>query len=389
MFRVSRFQHLMQGLPRGACQAIIDRHGADRYTKGFDCLSLLTAQVFGHLSGCRSLRELETGYNAHRAHHYHLGTGPLRRTTLADACARRNPQVFAEIVQVLMATVARPVRKQAAECLRLLDSTSFTLKGRGFAWAEAHRTCHTQGLKLHLVFDPGQAVPVWQDISAANVNDVTRALEVPLQRGATYVFDKGYCDYNGWAGFEAAGAWFVTRLKRNAQVAVLDSRPVPAAEQEQVLSDELIRFSNRHPGGGRRNRYTAPLRRITVHRPDHATPLVLVTNDLERPAAEIAACYRARWQIELFFKWIKQNLRISRFFGRSENAVRIQILCALIAYLLVALYRARTASHLSMLRVLNELRVALFQRPAVDAAVEHRRRARWQAQAAVQPGLFA
>ncbi|MFX5839368.1 transposase, partial [Acinetobacter baumannii] len=151
--------------------------------------------------------------------------------------------------------------------------------------------------------------------------------------------------------------------------------------------DELIRFSNRHPGGGRRNRYTAPLRRITVHRPDHATPLVLVTNDLERPAAEIAACYRARWQIELFFKWIKQNLRISRFFGRSENAVRIQILCALVAYLLVALYRTRTASHLSMLRVLNELRVALFQRPAVEAAVEHRRRARWQAQAAVQPGL--
>ena len=297
--------------------------------------------------------------------------------------------MFEGLARVLMSTAHRSVRKAGGECLRLLDSTSFTLKGRGFDdWAASNRTRNTQGLKLHIVYDPGSAVPVLQEISAANVNDVTQAASMPITRGATYVFDKGYCDYNWWARINEQDAKLVTRLKSNAKIDVRETMAIPVPDRGTVLADERIRLSNRNPGAGRKNRYTADLRRVTVARPDKDTPLVLVTNDFERSAADVAACYKARWQIELFFKWIKQNLRIRSFLGRSENAVRIQILCALIAYLLVAIHRARHAPDIPMLRLLDALRAALFQRPASDAEVDRRRKRRRLAQAAVQPVLF-
>lgn len=389
MFSISRFQQLLQGVPRGHLDTLVEQHQGDRYAKAFGCYDLLVAQVYGHLKGSRSLRDIETGFNAHRTHHYHLGTRPVRRSTLADACAKRSTAVFEGLARVLMSTAHRSVRKAGGECLRLLDSTSFTLKGRGFDdWAASNRTRNTQGLKLHIVYDPGSAVPVLQEISAANVNDVTQAASMPITRGATYVFDKGYCDYNWWARINEQDAKLVTRLKSNAKIDVRETMAIPVPDRGTVLADERIRLSNRNPGAGRKNRYTADLRRVTVARPDKDTPLVLVTNDFERSAADVAACYKARWQIELFFKWIKQNLRIRSFFGRSENAVRIQILCALIAYLLVAIHRARHAPDIPMLRLLDALRAALFQRPASDAEVDRRRKRRRLAQAAVQPVLF-
>ncbi len=389
MFRISRFQQLLQGVPRGQFDALVEQHQGDRYAKAFGCHDLLVAQLFGHVNGSRSLREIETGFNAHRTHHYHLGTRAVRRSTLADACGKRSPAVFEGLAKLLMARAHRRVRQAGAECLRLLDSTSFTLKGRGFDdWAAASRTRNTQGLKLHIVYEPGSAIPTLQEITAANVNDVTQAANLPITRGATYVFDKGYCDYNWWARITAQEASFVTRLKSNAKIQVVKTLSVPESMADVVLGDERIVLSNKNPGAGRKNLYTEALRRVTVARPDKDTPLVLVTNDFDRTAAEIAECYKARWQIELFFKWIKQNLRIRAFFGRSENAVRIQILCALIAYLLVALYRLTHAPAVPMIRLLDEFRAALFQRPGVDDAVERRRRERAIAQLAVQPALL-
>ncbi len=389
MFRISRFRQLLQAVPRGRFDTLVDQHQGDHYAKAFGCYDLLVAQLFGHLNNSRSLREVEAGLNAHRAHHYHLGTRAVRRSTLADACAKRSPAVFEGLAKVLMASAQRQVRRTGTECLRLLDSTSLSLKGRGFDdWAAASRNSHTQGLKLHLVYDPGSALPTLQAITPANVNDVTQANSIPITRGATYVFDKGYCDYNWWARITAQDAKFVTRLKSNAKTRVLDGLPLLGGDDAGVLADERIELSNKNPGAGRRNLYTAALRRVTVARPDKGTPLVLVTNDFDRSAAEVAECYRSRWQIELFFKWIKQNLRIKRFLGRSENAVRIQVLCALIAYLLVALYRLTHAPDRPLIRLLDEFRAALFQRPTLDDEVERRRRARQAAQLAVQPVLL-
>jgi putative transposase len=229
-------------------------------------------------------------------------------------------------------------------------------------------------LKLHLLYDCTEQLPLQASMSAPNINDIDVGRELSLQPGALYVFDKGYCDYNWWARIDAQGARFVTRFKRNAALRTERIRKVPGQEAALILSDEIVRFANPCPGARRRNHYRQALRRIVVARPGHEQPLVLATNDLESPAARIAQYYKQRWHIELFFKWIKQHLKIKRFLGRSENAVRIQILCALITFLLLALYRQAHGLKQSLWQLLGELRSTLFQRPATEEAMARRRR---------------
>jgi IS4 transposase len=318
-----------------------------------------------------------------------LGTGELRRSTLAEANSKRSPQVFAEVARGLMAQVQRRERRDGEKLLYALDSSAITLTGRGFDdWTQVNRTRHIQGVKLHVQYATHDQAPSWTSITAPNVNDVTEGTQVPLRRGAIYVFDKGYYDYNWWHQIDRSQAIFVTRFKRNAKLRVLAARGVPRQASEVVLRDEFVQFANPTPRGGYRNPYTKRLRRIVVARPEHDTPLVLATNDLRSSARTIARRYQDRWQIELFFKWIKQHLQIKRFFGRSENAVRIQILTALITYLLLALYRRSHGLKVTLWALLGELRATLFQRPSVEAEL-FRRRQQLRAQfARLQPGLF-
>lgn len=387
MFSLSRIGQAIQYLPRAAFDKIVERHRGDRYAKSFSSWDQLVAMVYAQLSGIRSLRELESGFNQHRNHHYHLGTGGVSRSTLAKANMRRDPQMFAELVRLLIQQAGRAVRKERKEMLYLLDSTSIALRGRGAGWVKATAT-RTPGLKLHLQYDSGRQLPVHQSITHANVNDVSagRAL-VPIEAGATYVFDKGYCDYNWWNTINIEGARFVSRFKKNAALQLACSREVPPAERPHILSDSEVQFAHRSNRGGHRNGYEGKLRRIEVARPDDK-PLVLVTNDLQSPASTIAALYKQRWQIELFFKWIKQNLKIKRFLGESENAVRIQLLTALVAYLLVILAKAATGCSRNLKSVLDELRTGLFQRPQEEASRWRRRQRERDLLLELQPRLF-
>jgi hypothetical protein len=285
---------------------------------------------------------------------------------LADANARRPTAIFDDAADWLIGQVSRKLHQEAAKLMYLLDSTSITLKGRQFdRWTSATRTRNTQGIKLHLLLEKATRIPKWYSLSAANVNDVEQALFVPLQRDVLYVFDKGYCDYNWWHQIDTAGAHFVTRFKNNAALVLQEERPIPPDVQGIVLRDEIVSFKRRHPSGKRVNLYDKPLRRITIHRPGKATPLVLATNDLDSPAADIAQRYKERWEIELFFKWIKQHLKIKEFFGRSVNAVHIQIVTALISYLLVALYRHTQRIQHTLWESLNMISATLFE-PAVN-----------------------
>lgn len=377
---------MLQGLPRAAFERAVQTHQGDRHSKGFGCWDLLVAMLYGQLSGASSLRELEAGFNQHRRHHYHLGTGQIRRSTLADANGRRNPQVFADTAQALMQMAGRKVRGQRQQMLYLLDSTSIALRGRGFEWTGASAT-RTPGLKLHLLIASEAALPLYQSITPANVNDIEQARELAIEAGATYVFDKAYCDYNWWSCIDAKGARFVTRFKRNAALRTECELQVKAAEAASILRDTIVRFANSSCRGGHRNLYTGMLRRIEVARPDDE-PLILVTNDLHAPASEIAQLYKDRWQIELFFKWIKQHLSVKRFLGRSDNAVRIQLLVALVAYLLVVMYNAAHAGKATLWQALAELRGGLFQRPQTEISRWQRQRQQQAWVNAVQPGLF-
>lgn len=388
MFSITTFQELLKGLPRSKFDQLVKRHNGDKYSKKFGHWQHLITMMYGQLSEAPGLRALETGFNNHRSHHYHLGAGMIKRTTLADANAKRSDAVFGDVANWLMGQVSRQLRKDSVDLMYLLDSTSLTLKGREFdRWTQENRTRNTQGIKVHVLLDATTQTPTWATFSAANVNDVEKAWSVPLTRGALYVFDKGYCDYAWWNAISQAGAFFVTRFKRNAGLRTIEERNIPAAAAGVVLGDEIVQLKHKRPGG-RNNPYEASLRRITIARPDKDTPLVLATNDLESPALEIAQRYRERWGIELFFKWIKQHLEIKKFLGRSENAVRIQVLTALISYLLVALYKQRHAHEMSLWECLVLIRTTLFQRPDTEASRYRERRRRHEEIALIQPSLI-
>jgi putative transposase len=390
MYSISRFQEIMQAISRGVFDRLVDERQANKYSKGFSCWDQLVVMIYAQLSGMASLREIETGFNSQPTHHYHLGTHTVRRSTLADANNKRNGQVFADLAHMLMRQAQRKLRHEGEQLLYLLDSTSITLKGRGFdEWTVHTRTRNTQGIKLHVLYEAGELIPLHESMTAPNVNDIDEALKLSLRSGARYVFDKGYCDYNWWARIDTHRAWFVTRFKRNASLQLLQRRAIAPSDQGIILADEIVRFANKHPRGGRRNHYHQALRRVVVQRPGKAQPLVLATNDLDSPAGQIAHHYKLRWQIELFFKWLKQHLRIRRFVGRSENAVRIQILCALITYLLVALYREKQGLNKTLWHSVVELRATMFQRPLVDAAKARRRRQQFEDLMQRQPGMFA
>jgi IS4 transposase len=390
MFSITTFNELLKGLPRTTFDRLVKRHNADKYAKHFGHWNHLIVMLYAQLSGTTGLRPLQAGFNSQAAAHHHLGVKPIKRATLADANEKRPDVVFADIASWLMGQAHRSVRKEGKELLYLLDSTSITLKGREFdRWTSENQTRNTQGIKLHMLLDAINDAPAWSCFTAANVNDVELARSVPLVKDAMYVCDRGYCDYNWWHQIDSKGAHFVTRFKSNAAIEVIEERPIPADEAGTVISDSMVLLKSKQ-SGGRKNLYRHAMRRVIVARPGKQTPLVLATNDLVSTASEIARRYKDRWAIELFFKWIKQHLRIKKFLGRTENAVRIQILTALISYLLVVLYKQRHALKESLWECLCVISVTLFQRVDTEEARKRRRRrtedARFFAQ--MQPCLF-
>lgn len=383
MFSSTRFSQMLQALPHQQFKAAVKRCKADRYAKQFTSWDLLVTLIFGQLTQAKSLRTLATASQSLEPHQYHLNARNMVRSTLCDALSKRDPEPFRLACEHLLQGVGRKQRKSLEEMITLIDSTSISLRGPGFdEWTTATKTQITQGLKVHVAIDPLQTAPTYVNITAANVNDLSDALTMPLETGVTYVFDKGYCDYNWWHQIDQKGSVFVTRFKTNANLKhVKDLRKVDAPDS--IEADEAVSFGRKNLSARRPNHYyDQSVRRIQVHREDHETPLILVTNDFVRSAEEIADLYKQRWQIELFFKWIKQNLNLKRYFGFSENAVRLQIYSALITYLLLHLYQRRSNHTGSISDFAIRLVHSLFERPLSVEDREHRRQKRKKAEAA-------
>lgn len=384
MHSISRLQQVLGALPRAAFNRSVARHQGDRHVKRFTCWDQLVAMLYVQLSGASSLRQLEAGFNCQPSHHYHLHTGCVHRTTLSEANSKRSPLIFAELLQALIGQAGRSIRSQRQELLYLMDATTVDLPGRRCKELRGHASAHgNHGVKLHLLVDANRAAVASASITPGNVNDITEGRKVIIERGATYVFDKGYCNYNWWHSIDQQGARWVTRWRRDAALNVVGERAVQGA----ILRDSVVAFALRNPRGGHRNSYSGQLRRIEVARAD-AAPLVLATNDLVSAPEEIALLYKQRWQIELFFKWVKQHLQIGRFLGRNENAIRIQLLTALIAYMLVLLLKKTTQFSGTLWMLLAQLRACLFQRPQTEQSYWRRRRAQQARIAAVQAPLF-
>ena len=342
--------HLGKAMPRWQFEQLAKRSAADRRVRTLPCWSQFVALVFAQLAGITSLRELIAALASHANHAYHLGLGPIRRSTLAEANAKRPLALYEAVLGKLLDRLQPRLAQSTRDALRLVDATTIRLSALS-EWARVG--IHHHAVKLHVAYDPKAAVPTFFEITKARVNDITVAKAMPIAAGATYVFDKGYYDFGFWAALDAAGCRFVTRRKVNTPLKVSEARP---AKGPAILADQLGALPARL-ARSRQNPYAKPIRLVTVAR-DQGPPLELLTNDLDAAAAVIAALYQARWQVELFFRWVKQNLRIKRFLGTSEHAIKLQILTALIAYLLLrlaqqALPRPASLHHLARLVKVN------------------------------------
>ena len=331
----SLLHEILKLVPWTAFERSVDNHEADRSVRTLSTKGQFVALLHGQLSGAASLREVVTTMESHQGRLYHLGVSAPKRSTLADANAARPAAVFAELFGALLEQAHRGLRKASADAVRLIDSSRITLNSLSHDWAHYDATC--DGMKMHIVYDPRAALPVYFAVSPARENDMVQANAMPVEPGATYVFDLGYYSFSWWGTLDAAGCRFVTRLRKNSPTELVEERVV--LKDGPIVADRIVRVRDRlhntrkHPFKGR------DLREIHVVIETGKT-LRLVTNDLTSPAEVIADLYQERWEIELFFRWIKQTLRIKKFLGTSENAVRIQIAVALIAYLLLRIAHA-------------------------------------------------
>jgi putative transposase len=351
----SIFASVLKPIQRRWFQATVARHDGDAYDKSFTSWDHLVALVFAQLSGADSLRALEAVWNAHAHHHYHLGTGRLARSTLSDANARRPVEIFAETFDMLSGIADRALKREGGEMLRLIDATPIPLD-EIVGWAEWNG--RTRGLKLHVVYDPETDHPRRIEITPACVNDVLVGRTVPIESGATYVIDKAYCDYAWWTRLHEAGSYFLTRQKTNANYRLVRRHPLRNTKGDgfTILCDAEVKLATQG-----HTRLSIPMRRVRLKRDDGAV-LTLITNDLQRPAVEIAALYKIRWQIELLFRWIKQHLKLRKFLGRSENAIRLQVIAAMIAYLLLRIAARHSRVALPAIRFADLIASCLFAR---------------------------
>ena len=346
---------LLEAIDRRQFQAIVARHAGDAYDKSFKSWDHLVALIFAQFSAADSLRGLEASFNAHSQHHYHLGSRPITRSTLADANRRRPVAVFAETFGLVAGQLDRTTRREGLDMLRLIDSTPIPL-GRLCAWAKSNG--RIRGMKMHVVYDPGADQPYILDITDANVNDTQIGRTVAIEAGATYVFDKGYCHYGWWRAIAAAGSTFVTRPKSNMGLRVVRQRRVVERRGAgfTVLGDADVAFSSKGD-----SQLPMRLRLIKVAR-DEGGVITLVTNDMTCSAVEIGALYKGRWQIELLFRWIKQHLKIRRFLGNNENAIRLQVYAAMIAYALLRIAARTHRIALPIIRFADLIAQCLFDR---------------------------
>jgi hypothetical protein len=269
--------------------------------------------------------------------------------------------VFSDLLDLLMKQAHRGLRRKLDGVTYLIDSTSFTLSGLSARWARF--SADLCGAKMHIVYDPDADQPVYSAVSAANVNDITAAKAISIEAVATYVFDLGYYDYGWWAALDAKGCRIVSRLKKNTPLAVVETRPLPQAGN--ILSDRIGYLPARQ-AKNRTNPFNKPVREIQV-KIDTGKVLRVFTNDLHAAAEEIADLYKRRWAIELFFRWIKQTLKITHFLGTSENAVRTQVAVALIAFLLLRLAQATQKAVTSPLAFARLVRTNLMHRREITA----------------------
>jgi len=357
------FAQLMEFVPAYEFRKCVDRYQGHYKVKHFSCWEQFLAMAFAELTYRESLRDIEACLRASQSKLYHMGfRGQVARNTLANANTVRDWRIFADFAQVLIG-IARPLYAgedlgfQLDQTVYALDSTTVDLCLALFPWALFRK--RKAAIKLHTLLDVRAKIPTVIIITSGKVHDVNILDEFLFEPGAIYVMDRGYVDFKRLHHIQDASAFFVTRAKRNFRCRRLYSHPVDKTTGLQC--DQTIVLT----GFCVRKDYPEKLRRIRYLDPETNKRFVFLTNNFVLPALIIAQLYRARWHVELFFKWIKQHLRIKAFYGTSENAVKTQIWIAIAVYVLVAIVKKRLNLSQSLYGILQILSVTLFEKTPI------------------------
>jgi transposase len=362
------FAQVMDFLPWKTFHRIVARYGGDHRVRTLSCAEQFRVMAFAQLTYRESLRDIEVCLSAQATKLYHMGIRePVARATLADANETRDWRIYADFAQTL---IVRARKLYATESLGVdlsntvyaLDSTTIDLCLSMFPWAAFRST--KAAVKMHTLLDLRGAIPSFIHISDGKLHDVNVLDILVAESGAFYVMDRGYLDFERLHMLHQAGSFFVTRAKSN-----LDARRVYSAQTDRtagVICDQIIALNGYYVSRD----YPGHLRRIRFKDPESGKTLVFLTNQMTLPALTICALYKARWQVELFFKWIKQHLRIKRFYGTSENAVKTQIWIAVSVYVLVAIVKKELQLDASLYTLLQILSVTLFEKMPVQQAFQ-------------------
>jgi hypothetical protein len=362
------FAQIMEFVPWKTFGRIIERHKGDAGVRTLGCADLFRIMAFAQLTWRESLRDIEVCLAANQSKLFHMGIRAApARSTLADALNLRDWRMYHALAQRLIER-AKSVYAQEASLLDLdaavyaLDSTTVDLCLSLFDWAPFRST--KAAVKLHTLLDLRGAIPTFIHISDGKLHDVKVLDILPLEAGAFYVMDRGYVDFERLYAMHQAGAFFVTRTKQGMDARRLYS--LPAQRDQGIICDQRIMLNGFYSAKS----YPETLRRIRFHDPQSGNKLIFLTNNTALPALTIAALYKSRWQVELFFKWIKQHLRIKRFFATSENAVKTQIWCAVATYVLIAIVKKELNLQLSLYNCLQILSVSLFEKTPILCALQ-------------------
>src|SRR3954467_520969 len=362
------FAQVMEFVPWKTFGRIVVRHKGDASVRTLSCAELFRVMAFAQLTWRESLRDIEACLAANQTKLFHMGMkAPPARSTLADALERRDWRIYHALAQRLIAR-AKALYAQDPSVLELdasvyaLDSTTIDLCLSLFDWAPFRST--KAAVKLHTLLDLRASIPTFLHISDGKLHDVNVLDILPIEAGAFYVMDRGYVDFTRLYAMHQAGAFFVTRAKQG-----MDARRVyssPTQRSTGVICDQRVMLNGFYSAKA----YPEHLRRIRFKDPESGKTLVFLTNNTVLPALTITALYKGRWQVELFFKWIKQHLRIKRFLGTSENAVKTQIWCAVATYVLIAIVKKELQLNASLYTCLQILSVSIFEKTEISYALQ-------------------
>lgn len=363
------FAQLMDFLPLPEFRRCVERYHGDYKVQSFSCLDQFLSLAFAQLTYRESLRDIESCLRAQQSKLYHMGLrGRISRTTLADANEHRDWRIFRDFAQHLIGLARELYSNESlgidfTDAVYAFDSTTIDLCLTLFPWAQFRQ--HKSAVKLHTLLDVRGSIPTNVYVTGGQVHDVNLLDELLLEAGAFYLLDRGYLDFARLYRMTQAGAFFVTRARVNTQFYRRRSRPTD--KSTGVRSDQTIMLT----GPKSSLLYPSPLRRVHYFDPEKELRLIFLTNNFPLPGVVIAQLYRARWQVELFFRWIKQHLRIKAFYGTSPNAVKTQIWVALSIYLLVAILKKRIGLDLSLHKILQILSISLFEKvPILEGFLE-------------------